>query len=318
MSRKAPIVSVILPTFNRADLVLESIHSILGQSYKNYELIVIDDGSVDNTREQLSPLVKEGLLKYAYQENSGLPAARNHGIRLAKGSLITFLDSDDLYLPEKLEKQAAFFEEHPEAQMLQCWFSKFNEQSEDLGVRDTSWFEGQIYPDILMQWSVLMAVSCVMMRREVLDKVGPFNESLLWGEDLDLWRRVARHFPYHMIPESLVKVRVHASNMSSDKSQGAKHFAVVLEEAFIDDPSTSPDFQKKAWASMYTNVAHNLLGQGPREHMGLVRDYSLKALAFQPLNLGALIALPASLLPFRLRMWLVKQLRKLRYPAKHS
>lgn len=318
MSQKTPVVSVILPTFNRADLVLESIQSILGQTYRDFELIVIDDGSVDNTRELLSPMAKEGLLKYAYQENAGLPAARNHGIRLARGSFITLLDSDDLYVAEKLEKQVSYFEKYPEAQIVQCWFSKFNDQSADLGVRDTSWFEGQIYPDILLQWSVLMAVPCVMMRREAFDKVGLFNESLRWGEDLDLWRRVSRQFPFHMIPESLVKVRVHASSMSSDKSQGAKHFGLVLEEAFADDPSLSSDFQKKAWASMYTNVAHNLLGQGPPEHMPLVRSYSLKALTRQPLKLGALFALPTSLLPFQLRMWLVERLRRLRYPAKRS
>ena len=315
MSEKTPLVSIILPTFNRADLVLESIHSVLGQTYKNFELIVIDDGSVDNTRELLSPLVEEGLLTYAYQENLGLPAARNHGIRLANGSLISFLDSDDLYLPEKLEKQVAYFDKHPDAQVLQCWFTKFSEESADLGVRDTSWFEGKIYPEILTQWSVLMAVASVMLRSGVIEKVGPFNESLRWGEDLDLWRRVARHFPFHMIPESLVRIRAHDSSMSSDKREGARGFAVVLEQAFQDDESLSPEFKRRAWARMYTNVAHNLLGQGPREQMKLVRKYSLKALAREPLSLGAMIAYPASLLPFPLRMWLIERLRRLRYPA---
>lgn len=316
MAEKTPLVSVILPSFNRADLILDSIQSLLDQSNSNFELIVIDDGSEDNTRDLLAPFAKQGLLKYAYQENAGLPAARNHGIRLAKGELITFLDSDDLYLPQKLEKQVLFLNEHPDASLVHCWFSKFSEQVDDLGLRNTSWFSGEIYPQILLQWSVLMAVPCVMLRREVFDKVGRFNESLRWAEDLDLWRRVARHYAFHVIPESLVRIRVHPASMSSDKSQGARHFSIMLQEAFADDPEMTPGFQRKAWASMYTNVAHNLLGQGGAEHMGLVRKYALNALTRSPLKLGALLALPASLLPNKLRTWLVERLRRSRYPAK--
>ncbi len=314
MNKKTPFVSIILPTYNRADLILDSIESVFAQSFKDFELIVIDDGSTDNTRQLLSAMAKAGQLRYEHQENLGLSAARNRGIQLAKGQLITFLDSDDLYTPDKLQMQVDYFLKHPGAMLVHSWFSKFNEDGE-LGVRKTSWFAGDIYPEILLQWDVLMAVPCVMIRRSVLDEVGAFDESLRWAEDLDLWRRIARKYAFYMIPEPLVKVRVHSSSTSSDKSQAAKPFAVALEKAFQDDPSLSPGFRKKARASMYSNVSHNLLGQGTDEQMSLVRDYAAKALSNRPLNPGALFAICASFMPFRMRMWLVARLRSLRYPA---
>ena len=160
-----------------------------------------------------------------------------------------------------------------------------------------------------------MAVPCVMLRRNVFDEIGAFDESLRWAEDLDLWRRIARKFTFHVIPEVLVKVRVHSSSTSSDKSQAAKPFGVALDRAFQDDPSLSSDFQKKAWARMYTNVAHNLLGQGSNEQMSLVREYAGKAFSNRPLNPSALFAIGASFLPYQMRMWLVARLRSLRYPA---
>jgi glycosyltransferase involved in cell wall biosynthesis len=314
MNKKSPFVSIILPTYNRADLIVDSIESVFAQSFSDYELIVVDDGSTDNTRKLLSAMAKSGELRYEHQENLGLSVARNRGIQLARGELITFLDSDDLYSSDKLQKQVDYLLQYPKAMFVHSWFSKFDEHAE-LGVRKTSWFVGDVYPDILLQWDVLMAVPCVMMRRSVLDEVDGFDESLKWAEDLDLWRRIARKYAFHVISEALVKVRVHSSSTSSDKSQAAKPFGVALEKAFEDDPSLSIGFQKKAWASMYTNVANNLLGQGRSEQMPLVRDYAARALFNRPLKLGPLFAIFVSFLPFQMRMWLVARLRRLRYPA---
>jgi glycosyltransferase involved in cell wall biosynthesis len=102
-----PTVSVIIPTYNRANYICEAIDSILAQTYADYEIIVVDDGSTDGTRQALQRWIDDGTICYYYQENRGESAARNHGIRKARGQYIAFLDSDDLFLPTKFEKQVA-------------------------------------------------------------------------------------------------------------------------------------------------------------------------------------------------------------------
>ena len=97
-----PRVSVIIPAYNRADLIEETLDSVFAQTYRDYEIIVVDDGSTDDTRAVLAPLAAAGKLRYTYQENAGLPAARNTGIRMAAGQYVAFLDSDDLFTPDKL------------------------------------------------------------------------------------------------------------------------------------------------------------------------------------------------------------------------
>src|SRR4030042_6253183 len=105
------LVSVIIPTYNRADCVTKSIDSVLSQTYNDYEIIVVDDGSTDNTRQILQSYVDKCLIHYIYQDNAGCAAARNSGIRAAKGQWIAFLDSDDTWLPDKLAEQMQYLSE---------------------------------------------------------------------------------------------------------------------------------------------------------------------------------------------------------------
>lgn len=310
---KSPAVSVIIPTYNRAGMVKEAIASVLAQTWTDFECIVIDDGSPDDTEAVLQPLVAAGHIRYARQANAGLAAARNHGIRLARADCITFLDDDDLYEPHKLARQLAYLRDHPAAMMVHCWFSKFNEEESNLGVRDTSWFRGWVYPEILSHWGMLMAAPCVLLRRAVLAKVGGFDESLQAAEDLDMWRRVARHYEFHLVPESLVRIRQQAVSMSSDKTKAARHFRIMLDKAFADDPQLGARFQRRALAAMYTNVAHNLLGAGGSPEMRVARQHAWTALKMQPLFAGAWSGLAASLLPRRWRAGLAGALRRLRF-----
>ncbi len=189
-----PAVSVIIPTYNRAPYIRDSIKSVLGQTCSDYEIIVVDDGSTDDTQIALLPWVDEGTIRYAYQDNQGVSTARNFGVRLAKGKYIAFLDSDDLFLPTKLEKQIAYLDANPDKAFVQSWYAKFDDEGNDLGYRDTSKISGNVYPDILLDWSVLLALPSVMVRTEVLNDVGGFDKTIHWAEDLDLWRRITHKF----------------------------------------------------------------------------------------------------------------------------
>jgi len=311
-----PSVSIVIPTYNRSAYILEALESILAQTYDDYEIIVIDDGSTDDTREVLGPMIENGTLLYVYQENRSPSAARNHGIHLAKGKYIAFLDSDDIFLPSKLEKQVLFLDKNPGIAFVHSWYSKFDDAGNHLGTRDTSRFSGWVYPEILLTWSVLMAVPCMMVRAEVLAEVGGFDEKVFWGEDLDIWRRITLRYPIDLVPEVLTKVRVHPGNISKSDTKPIVYFEKYLHRAFEDDPNLSPIFKRRAWAKLYTNTGHNLLGEDTPEFISLIREFSLKAIAKWPLTLGAYFGLLASYLPVKTRTILINKWRSRRNPTK--
>ncbi len=277
-----PKVSVIIPTYNRAAYLLEALESVFAQTFEDYEIIVIDDGSTDDTRRVVQPLVDSGKIRYVYQENQGESAARNHGIRLAEGEYLAFLDSDDLMRPTKLEKQVAYLDAHPEAGMVHSCFERFNNQGEVLGYRDTTHLMGWVYPRILLDWSVLIPPSTVVVRAEVMRVVGGFLVGMRWGPDLDLWRRITRCYPIGVVPEALTQMRYHSGSVSSDKVSAIASFEHYLQRAFDDDPGLDERFRRRAFARLYANAAHNLLATGNWEHMPLARQLSVKAIRLWP------------------------------------
>jgi glycosyltransferase involved in cell wall biosynthesis len=205
------LVSVVIPTHNRAWCLAEAVDSVLAQEFRDFELIVVDDGSADDT-----PLLLEGYgdaIRVLRRGNRGVSAARNDGIAAARGELIAFLDSDDLWLPGKLARQVAFFASHPEA--LIC-------QTEELWVRNGRRVNpgkrhrkrgGMIFEPSLDL--CLVSPSAVMARRGLFERVGLFDESLPACEDYDLWLRVSRRFPVHLIETALIVKRGgHADQLS--------------------------------------------------------------------------------------------------------
>jgi glycosyltransferase involved in cell wall biosynthesis len=235
-----PRVSVVIPTYNRARLLVEAIDSVLAQNYPRLEVIVVDDGSTDET-----PAVVAGYgtaVRFFRQANAGAAHARNRGIELATGELVAFLDSDDLYLPGKLLEQARQFQADPALVMVYGWFSILDDQGRTrLGRR--CGLSGRIGRALLsrcMQGPV--ATPTVMVRRDALQAVGGFDETMHLSEDIDLWCRLARRGPVGLIPRVLVEVRRHAGNLS--RGPGRKRYLAaalrILDKARIEDPSLSP------------------------------------------------------------------------------
>jgi glycosyltransferase involved in cell wall biosynthesis len=198
-----PIVSVIIPTYNRAWCLAEAVDSVLAQEFRGFELIVVDDGSIDET-----PKLLQGYgdsIRVLRQENRGVSAGRNAGIAAARGELIAFLDSDDIWLKGKLARQVEFFNQHPE--ILIC-------QTEELWVKNGRRVNpgrrhrkrgGMIFEPSLEL--CLVSPSAVMARRELFDRVGLFDERLPACEDYDLWLRVSRRFPVGLIETPLIVKR---------------------------------------------------------------------------------------------------------------
>lgn len=313
-----PAISVIIPTRNRALYLTEALGSVFSQTFSDYEVILVDDGSTDDTPKILATYIQQKKVRYVFQEPAGVSAARNRGINLAQAPYIAFLDSDDLFLPTKLDKQIKLFESDPQLGFVHCSFSKFDDQGKDLGVRDTSRFSGRIYPGLLQEWSVLMAMPCMLIRTETIKDVGGFDESMAWAEDLDLWRRIAMRYAVGVVPEALVRVRVHSSSTSFDRAKGAQGFERYLEKAFAEDPGLPAIFKRRAKAKMQAKLGQNLLGEGGAREMRQARKHSLKALAVWPFQLSAFWGLLATFLPLKLRRSFMARLRKLRYPASNT
>jgi glycosyltransferase involved in cell wall biosynthesis len=208
---KKNFVSVIIPTYNRSAFLKEAIDSVLAQTYKNFELIVVDDGSTDNTREILS--IYKDKISAIFAVHGGPSSARNLGIKSSRGEFIAFLDSDDLWMPKKLEKQIKFIKHNPGVSIC---------QTEEIWVRNDvrvnprkkhKKFSGWIFEMCLPL--CIVSPSSVILHRTVFDKVGLFDETMPACEDYDLWLRISPFYQIHLIEENLIIKRGGHSDQQS-------------------------------------------------------------------------------------------------------
>ncbi|NEQ23677.1 MAG: glycosyltransferase [Microcoleus sp. SIO2G3] len=234
---RPPRVSVVIPSYNCAAYIQEAVDSVLNQTYQSVEAIVVDDGSTDNTRELLEPYgASEALhgnrIRYVYQQNRGVAAARNRAIHLARGELIALLDADDYFLPEKLAHQVAVFDAQPQIGLVNSGFRIID--SEGVARTDVGWWH--ITPLTIETWFLHKPVlpSAMMFRREWLVRVGGFDSRFPPAEDVDITLRVVlAGCQAAWLPEITVCYRIHdfsASTQSTPKT--ARSMQGVLDNLF--------------------------------------------------------------------------------------
>ena len=232
------MVSVIIPTFNRASVFSRAVESVFSQTFKNFELIVIDDGSEDNTSEMIMKFGKP--VRYFQIQHSGVSKARNTGIEKANGEWISFLDSDDYWLPQKLEKQLAYLEIHPEYRIChtdEIWIKngrRINQGKKH--IKYSGWF---FYPSLRL---CLISPSTVIIHREVFNKAGKFDEDFKFVEDYELWLRITSRYPVGYVSEKLiVKTGGHSDQLSSS-IEGIEKYRIQALEKFILSGSAKSEF----------------------------------------------------------------------------
>ncbi|MFP4348874.1 MAG: glycosyltransferase family 2 protein [Desulfococcaceae bacterium] len=234
-------VSVIIPTYNRAEMVGEAIESVLNQDFSSFELIVIDDGSTDQTSKVLRSFGRR--IRSIRQENKGVSAARNLGICHASGEWIAFLDSDDLWLPGKLTAQVDFFRLNPASlicQTQEIWIRNGRRVNPKHRHEKRS---GMIFEPSLAL--CLVSPSAVMIRRSLFDLVGRFDENLPACEDYDLWLRIGRRFPVHLIDRPLIVKRGgHEDQLS--QAPGLDKFRIASLQNLIDSGTLDSDQERAA------------------------------------------------------------------------
>lgn len=206
-----PKVSIVIPTYNRSSLLKQALESCLQQTYRDFEIIVADDGSTDDTREAIESLNSDKI-KYTYQSNRGRSIARNRAIKSASGEYITFLDSDDLYLPQKLEVEVRALDNNPSYDMVYSSAYNINIDGDLHPYIYQATKSGCIYKDIALYLPLTICLPTVMVRRKVFSKIGMFDERQSRFEDTDMWRRIAREFKVLAIEEPLCKIRYHEGN----------------------------------------------------------------------------------------------------------
>ena len=255
MFRDMPTVSVIIPTYNRALIIKDAIQSVLNQTYSDYEIIVVDDGSTDNTNNVINDFrSRSEKVHYIYQENKGRSAARNLGIRAARGDYVAFLDSDDMFLPEKLPVQVMALENNLDFGMVFSHVLRMDEHGNIL--HDISHgrekLTGWIYPELLFIKKNIITIPSVMVRKRVLNEIGGFDETMHICEDLDLWRRIAMSHQILQMNEPLAIIR-HRMNESLDLLGYLDARTLYYHKAFADDPSLKKKIQTRLFSEMYYN-----------------------------------------------------------------
>ncbi len=226
-----PLVSVIIPTHNRATIVPQAINSVLQQSFTDYELIVVDDASTDDTADRLQAGYGEKIKYIKKLSNAGPSAARNTGIQVARGIYIAFLDDDDEWLPEKLQLQLPIMKQNPDVGVVYCGCFLVDEGGAIAGqIKPEK--RGYIFNDLLHKNYLI--TSAALIRKEILEKVGGFDESLAACEDWDLWIRISQQCLIEYVDELLLRYKVHKQNIHHDMQKMEKNTFMVLDKRLSD------------------------------------------------------------------------------------
>lgn len=205
-----PLVSVIIPTFNRLSLLKQTVASVRSQTFQDYELIIVDDGCTDGTLEWLETL---SGVRYVTQANSGIAASRNKGASLSVGKWLAFLDHDDLWDERKLEVQANFAEANPDLGMLAIKHTRLGRKSKTCP--HPMWIKGDLF---LKEYSEsFIHTSSVMIRRDVFDAVGGFPTEYRFADEFDVWLKIAKSFQVAYYNEPMVFIRLYDSNTSHNR-----------------------------------------------------------------------------------------------------
>ncbi|MBC8432937.1 MAG: glycosyltransferase family 2 protein [Desulfobacterales bacterium] len=217
MISNSPIVSVIIPTYNRAKLLERAVNSVLRQTYKELELIIVNDSSKDETEKAIKKYADDRIKYICHQKNLGGSAARNTGIKAAQGKYIALLDDDDGWFPEKLEKQVKHFAEVSDNVGLVYSGFEVIDMNGIVIQKTYPKFKGNLYMRLLER-SMIGGSSVPLIKRTCFKKVGLFDQSLRSCQDWDMWMRISEHYAFDFIPEILTKMYSHSHQLSSDYS----------------------------------------------------------------------------------------------------
>ena len=282
------LVSVIIPTFNYGHFIIEAIESVLAQTYTNYEIIVVDDGSRDGTEERLRLYL--GRIVYIHQENQGLSTARNTGIAAARGDWVAFLDSDDMWHPQKLEVQMAYIAANPNVDLLASAHDSSSEPSQDPVNVSSRIIKHISLKDILKKSR--FGPSGVIARRICFEEIGGFDQTLRSAEDRDMWIRFAKQGRVELLSSVLWWYRVHGMSMSHNPSRMEENEDRVLRKAFDGDKPSWLRQQSFSYAAYSATYMYHISGLHMLAFRRMIRSIYLWPLPYTRADVWTSFARP--------------------------
>jgi glycosyltransferase involved in cell wall biosynthesis len=280
--KKNPTVSVVIPTYNREQLIGRSIKSVLSQTYQDFEIIVVDDASTDNTKEVINSFNDDRIRYVRHKQNRGEATARNTGIKVARGEYIASQDSDDVWFPQKLAKQIELLQNtSPKVGVAYTGFWKI-ENNEKTYI-PFSWVnqkEGDIHRELLK--GNFIGSPATLIKKECFKKVGMFDERLFHLVDWEMWLRVSKYYHFKFIDEPLLVAHYDSDNVSTNQNEFIKSQELILKKHFED---FSKD--KELLVTYYIYIGDLLISKGD---VRKGRSYLTKALKLSPFSFRALSA----------------------------
>ncbi|NES24778.1 MAG: glycosyltransferase [Symploca sp. SIO3E6] len=262
-----PLISIIIPVYNGEKTIRETIESVYNQTFSDWELIVINDGSQDSTLEILSSISEPRLKIFSYP-NGGQAISRNRGISQAKGEYISFLDADDLWTPDKLATQLRALQENPQAAVAYSWSDFIDESSKFLRPSGHVTVNGDALANLLLV-NFLDNGSNPLIRRQALDEVGGFEASLTPAEDWDLYLRLAACYHFVAIPVPQILYRTSAGSMSTNVWKMEVACLQVLERAFSQAPPSLQKLKQPSLANIYKSLTVKAIESYPAKPRAL-------------------------------------------------
>jgi glycosyltransferase involved in cell wall biosynthesis len=295
----SPRVSVIIPNYNYQEFVCKTVDSVLMQTYQNLEIIVVDDGSKDSSREILRAYGDK--IKVIEQVNQGVSRARNNGVAQSKGDFVAFLDSDDLWLPTKLEKQMKKFQKDTDIGLVHCSMKLIDREENDCGVIDQG-AEGWVADEFLKyeRGVVIGAGSTSLLPRRVFDEVGGFDPRQTTAADWDFSYRVASKCKIGFVPENLVLYRLHGSNMHANIKSMERDMMLGYKKAFTNGAKAN---RGECYGNLHRSLAGSYFRSGDYAEFA---KHAVKSVWHKPTGIGYFLRFP------------LRRLHQPHYPAKQD
>ena len=301
---KTPEVSVIIPVYNQSKFIDKAIESVLKQSYQDFEIIVINDGSTDNTESMVQSFIDLRIRYIFHEKNLGISEARNTGIRNSRGKYIALLDADDEFLPEKLDMQVNLLRNEPSNVGVVCaWSFNIDENGNYISKRCLPRKEGNIFEDLLS--TNYLSVPALLIRRECFEKVGLFDSSLDGQEDWDMWIRIAKYYKFSLIKISLAKRRIHPNRISHHLGKKVVTAKSIIKK-HINELKNRRNVHSKHY--FYIGLRYCYMGK-----TGIGRGYFYKAISLYPFYIYYYILVFVSLFGPKCFLYLLDMIRFLKY-----
>lgn len=283
-----PLVSVIIPNYNYARYLAQAVDSALAQTYPSVEVVVIDDGSRDDSLEVLRGYGER--VRWFAQTNAGVAAARNRGIEESRGEYLAFLDSDDVWLPEKLEKQMRRFLSDAELGLVHCGFVEIDAAGK-LGEQHLDGMEGRVAPELLLLQRpvILGGGSAVVVTKSAAREVGGFDLRLPPAEDWEFYYRVARAYKVGFVPEVLMRYRDHGGGGHMNHKRMARSLLLAFEKSFDTDDAELLRIRRQCYGKMHSILAGSFFRSG--QYLDSARHMA-KSLWLTPGNLTRALGFP--------------------------